>query len=38
LAAILVFLFSDDPKPAISRWAAGYYRTEDIVPVPSSLN
>jgi len=38
LAAILVFLFTDDPKPSIRRWAAGYYRTEDIEPVPSSHN
>ena len=28
LAALLAFLFTDDPKPAASRWAAGYYRTE----------
>ncbi|ARA93896.1 hypothetical protein AWN76_012490 [Rhodothermaceae bacterium RA] len=29
LAALLAFLFTDDPKPAVSRWAAGYYRTSD---------
>lgn len=28
LAALLAFLFTDAPKPAVSRWAAGYYRTE----------
>lgn len=26
LAALLAFLFTDDPGPAASRWAAGYYR------------
>jgi hypothetical protein len=31
LAALLAFLFTVDPKPAVSRWAAGYYRTE-IIP------
>src|SRR5690606_23466250 len=28
LAALLAFVFTDDPRPAASRWAAGYYRTE----------
>jgi hypothetical protein len=28
LAALLAFLFTDNPKPAVARWAAGYYRTE----------
>lgn len=28
LAALLAFLFTDDPKRAVSRWAAGYYRME----------
>jgi|GEM_PF-6760441 len=28
LAALLTFLFTDDPKAAIARWAAGYYHTE----------
>ena len=27
LAALLTFLFTDDPKPAVARWAAGYYHT-----------
>ncbi len=26
LAALLAFLFTDDPKASASRWAAGYYR------------
>lgn len=34
LAALLAFLFTDAPKPAVSRWAAGYYRTE-IVHAPA---
>ncbi len=29
LAALLAFLFTDEPRPAASRWAAGYYRTTD---------
>lgn len=28
LAAILTFLFTDNPKVSISRWAAGYYHTD----------
>lgn len=28
LAALLAFLFTSTPKPAVSRWAAGYYRIE----------
>ncbi len=32
LAAFLAFLFTDDPRPAVSRWAAGYYRTEQEAP------
>lgn len=27
LAALLVFLFTNTPRPAAARWAAGYYRT-----------
>ncbi len=27
LAALLAFLFTDNPKPAVARWAAGYYHT-----------
>ena len=27
LAALLAFLFTDNPKPAVARWAAGYYDT-----------
>ena len=37
LAALLAFLFTDDPKPAVSRWAAGFFRTSpspaDAAPV-----
>ncbi len=29
LAALLAFLFTDNPKPAVARWAAGYYHTDD---------
>ena len=30
LAAILAFLFTDNPKPAVARWAAGYYHTPNL--------
>lgn len=34
LAALLTFLFTNDPKPAASRWAAGFYRLtpSDLTP------
>lgn len=35
LAALLAFLFTDDPKPAVSRWAAGYYRLESTADAPA---
>ena len=35
LAALLAFLFTDTPKPAVSRWAAGYYRLESTADAPA---
>jgi len=35
LAALLAFLFTAGPKRSVSRWAAGYYRTEAPAEAPA---